>query len=159
MRSRRSGRRARLMTKTWKRQGRRVQGVGAKERRGKGTPTSDPSLAGSGDLPHQTPSWWDSLGAGTHEPRPTWEARPLQRKAPPIMSPYSLISGDPRVLAPSIPTPSAERPAGRALRSHNPPASLVETGRLRPSGERGLPRVRERVRGETGTPSPMAHQV
>lgn len=92
------------------------------------------------------------MGAGTHELRPTWGAHPLQRKAPPIMSPCGLDRRDPRVLGAPIPAPS-ECPTGRSLRSYNPLASIVEMGRLRPSGERDLPRVRERVRGETGTPS------
>lgn len=47
----------------------------------------DPRPAGWGHSPHRIPSWWDSLGAGTHEPRPTWGAHPLWRKAPPTVSP------------------------------------------------------------------------
>lgn len=84
MRSRRSGRRARLMTKTWRRRERWVRGAGAREG---GPPASDPRPAGWGHSPHQTPSWWDSLGAGTHELRPTWGAHPLWRKVHPTVSP------------------------------------------------------------------------
>lgn len=60
--------------------------VGAGEGRPSHLP--DPRPAGWGHSPHQTPSWWDSSGAGTHEPRPAWGAHPLWRKAPPIVSPY-----------------------------------------------------------------------
>lgn len=91
MRSRRSGRRARLMTNTWRRQGRWVP-EGWVQREGRAHPLLDPSFVGGGNLPHQTPSCWVSLGAGTRALRPAWGARPLQRKVPPIMNPYWLLA-------------------------------------------------------------------
>lgn len=155
MRSRRSGRRARLMTNTWRRQGRWVR-EGWVQRKGRAHPLLDPSSVGGGNLPHQTPSCWVSLGAGTRALRPAWGARPLQRKVPPIMNPYWLLSTVTlqSPCPPFTPAPS-EHPGGRALRNHriHPPPSYRR-------GHRGL--ARRRTCPESGTklevrPGPQAH--
>lgn len=154
MRSRRSGRRARLMTNTWRRQGRWVR-EGWVQRKGRAHPLLDPSSVGGGNLPHQTPSCWVSLGAGTRALRPAWGARPLQRKVPPIMNPYWLLSTVTlqSPCPPFTPAPS-EHPGGRALRNHriHPPPSYRR-------GHRGL--ARRRTCPESGTklevrPGPQA---
>ena len=117
MRSRRSGRRARLMTNTWRRQGGR--GSRGEAAGGGESPPPDPGPAGREDSPHQTPSCWASLGAGTHEPRPTWGAHPLQRKARCHESPLAQVSSTLESQAPLIPAPLAGCPGDHRL--HLPP--------------------------------------
>ena len=116
MRSRRSGRRARLMTNTGRRQGGR--GSRGEAAGGGESPPPDPGPAGREDSPHQTPSCWASLGAGTHEPRPTWGAHPLQRKARCHESPLAQVSSTLESQAPLIPAPLAGCPDHRL---HLPP--------------------------------------
>lgn len=83
------------------------------------SPPPDLGPAGREDSPHQTPSCWASLGAGTHEPRPTWGAHPLQRKARCHESPLAQVSGTLESQAPLIPAPLAGCPVDH--RPHLPP--------------------------------------
>lgn len=148
MRSRRLGRRARLMTNTWKRRGGR--GVGAGGGEGRAHPPPGPNPAGREDLPHQTPSCWASLGAGTHELRPTWGAHALQRKAPPHHeSLLALVSGSPGVLAPLVPAPwqNTQQEITESTCLH------CTDGQTEAQGEKGLAQSQGMSWGEASTPA------